>query len=182
NLGVVLFRSTVEESGGDEKAIVPSRVVRYIKSLLISKRYNSKKWQELFMHTLDTITEGNSHKIIQSLEKLQIELVTHININTAMESFLLKFMFGGRELTWEELEEFESRLMEQENNRSTFADYWNDLGIIHMIQCRNLYLQALSEFGTASTINSKYEEAKNNLELIKNNKKGFLILLRAILK
>jgi hypothetical protein len=85
-------------------------------------------------------------------------------------------------LTREELQYYESRVREQEEVREGFADYWNDLGRIHMIQCRNLFLSALSEFDKSVEINAKFKEAIKNYDLVKNNKKGFLILLRAILK
>jgi hypothetical protein len=91
-------------------------------------------------------------------------------------------MYGGRELSQSELEIYERRFQNQLEDNKMFADYWNALGILHIIQCRIFYLKAYSEIEKAVTLNDSYAEAKHNLELIKNNKKGFLILLRAILK
>ncbi len=56
------------------------------------------------------------------------------------------------------------------------------MGIVHIIQCRHLFLKAVAEFERAVELNRNYSEARENLELIQNVKKGFLILLRAILK
>ena len=91
-------------------------------------------------------------------------------------------MYGGAELSYQELESYERRIKRLETQREHFADYWNEIGIIHIIQCRHLFLESVKEFEKAVELNKNYLEANNNLELIKNIKKGFLILLRAILK
>jgi tetratricopeptide (TPR) repeat protein len=182
NLGVVLFRSMINDADKTEKIIVPSRVTRYIKSLKILDRYSSPFWQQIFDDTLEIINDTNIDNVIEALENLQIKLITQMKINIVLDTFFLRFMYGGKELTREELEYYERRVKEQESARDGFADYWNDLGRIHMIQCRNLFLSALSEFEKSVELNSKYDEAIKNYDLVKNNKKGFLILLRAILK
>ena len=51
------------------------------------------------------------------------------------------------------------------------------------IRCtQNVGLKALNEFENSVKINPDYEAAKNSLEMMRHGKKGFLILLRAILK
>jgi len=182
NLGVALFLSTVIDSKENDKVVVPSRVIRFIKSLKGMDRYNDDSWQELFQSTLDVINEGKLGDIVGGLENLQLKLITHIKLNSPIESFYLKFMYGGHELSREELESYENKIRNQSTDRENFADYWNELGTIHMIQCRNLFLKSLNEFKKAVDLNDNYDDAKKNLELIRNNKKGFLILLRAILK
>jgi tetratricopeptide (TPR) repeat protein len=182
NLGVVLFLSTLAGEGEQEKAIVPSRVIRYIKALNGLDRYQDSHWQNLLNSTLENISEGNLENILTSLHDLQIELITHLKIDLLSESFYLKFMYGGSELSYQELESYEKRIKRLESQRENFADYWNEMGIIHIIQCRHLFLESVKEFEKAVALNRNYLEANNNLELIKNIKKGFLILLRAILK
>ena len=51
-----------------------------------------------------------------------------------------------------------------------------------MIQGRNLLLRAKEEFKNALDINPKFEKADKNLKLVENDGRGFLILLRALLK
>ena len=53
---------------------------------------------------------------------------------------------------------------------------------MHLIQCRDSFIKAMDDFETSIKINPEFEEAKNAHELIKHGKKGFLILLRAVLK
>jgi tetratricopeptide (TPR) repeat protein len=182
NLGVALFRSTIDETKPEEKAIVPSRVLRFIKSLKTLDRYKDEEWQVSFSETLAEISKGDITSILASLEKLQLKLITYLDLDPLMESFYLKFMYGGRELTIDELDSYEKRMNRLSDQRKNFADYWNELGTIHMIQCRHLFLNAVDEFDRAVELNANYEDAKNNSQLIKNVRKGFLILLRAILK
>jgi tetratricopeptide (TPR) repeat protein len=182
NLGVALFRSTMEENSVGERIVLPSRVTRFIKSLKESERYKSKKWQDIFENIETVINEGNIENILSSLQDLQINIATQQKENTLLEAFYLKFMYGGRELTNEEVESWEERIMRQMEINPNFADFWNAMGTIHMIKCRSLFLKALYEFESAVKINKNYKDAKRNLKLILNNKKGFLILLRAILK
>jgi tetratricopeptide (TPR) repeat protein len=182
NLGVALFRSTVADSDLHERAVIPSRVIRYIKSLKNLERYRDEEWQETFEISLNNIMEGNLPDILSSLEKLQLKLITYLKIDTLVESFYLRFMYGGRELDYKELEDYEDRILKLTAERQNFADYWNEMGTVHIIQCRHLFLQAVREFEKAVELNKNYTEAIKNLKLVGNIKKGFLILLRAILK
>jgi len=182
NLGVALFRSTIADTDKNERAIVPSRVIRYIKSLKLLERYQGESWQNAFMTTLEMIDTGTMATILKNLTDLQEKLITHIKIDPLMESFYLKFMYGGRELEYKELLAYEDRILKLADTRQNFADYWNEIGTLHIIQCRHLFLKAVSEFENAVDLNNNYAEARKNAELIKNIKQGFLILLRAILK
>lgn len=182
NLGVVLFLSTLKDADNREKAIVPSRVIRYLKVLSGLERYADGYWQNLLKDTLEKITEGNIEEILSALSDIQMQLVTHIKIDVLIESFYLKFMYGGHEMEYNELASYERRISRLAPQRENFADYWNELGIVHIIQCRNLFLKSVEEFEKAVYLNKNYDEASHNLELIKNVKQGFLILLRAILK
>jgi len=182
NLGIALFRSTTDSTDQQDKSIVPPRVMRYLKALVRQERYQSSEWQKMFEDTTEVVQNGNLDEIFNHLERLQLALITHLKIDPMIESFYLKFMYGGRELSYPELESYEARIWALSAERNNFADFWNEMGTIHIIQCRHLFLKALGEFEKAVELNKNYSEALKNLELTQNIKKGFLILLRAILK
>ncbi|MBD3223113.1 MAG: tetratricopeptide repeat protein [Caldithrix sp.] len=96
--------------------------------------------------------------------------------------FYLKFMYGGTGMRDSLIKNFERKLQDVLEQNEEFADLWNNLGIVHLIQCRNLFLRALSEFDKALEINPAFEKAKKNKKLVENDGKEFLILLRAILR
>lgn len=96
--------------------------------------------------------------------------------------FYLKFMYGGKGLNRDIITRFEHRLQDALDSHPEYADLWNNLGVVHLIQCRNLFLQALSEFDKALEINPSFTKALKNKKLVENDGKEFLILLRAILR
>ena len=91
-------------------------------------------------------------------------------------------MYGGKGLSRWALKKFERDLLNVIGIQEDYADLWNSLGIVHLIQCRNLFLQALGEFNQALEINPKFEKASKNRKLVENDGKEFLILLKEILK
>ena len=96
--------------------------------------------------------------------------------------FYLKFMYGGKGLNQEIIGKFERKLNSAIDDHPKYADLWNNLGVVHLIQCRNLFLKALSEFDRALEINPSFDKAIKNKKLVENDGKEFLILLRAILR
>ena len=96
--------------------------------------------------------------------------------------FYLKFMYGGKGLNNKIIKKFERRLGNAIDTHPNYADLWNNLGVVHLIQCRNLFLQALNEFDKALEINPSFNKALKNKKLVENDGKEFLILLRAILR
>ena len=68
-------------------------------------------------------------------------------------------MYGGKGLDNETIKRYEHRLNIALEDTPDYADIWNNLGVIHLIQCRNLFLQALSEFNRALEINPSFDKA-----------------------
>jgi hypothetical protein len=113
---------------------------------------------------------------------MQVLLVTTKDENSMMDYFFLKFMYGSTELSKEELEFYEQLIKKEVEAHDIYADYWNELGVIHLIQCRDFLLQAIGDFEKAISVNPKFKDAIKNFDNLKHNKNGFLILLRAILR
>ncbi len=91
-------------------------------------------------------------------------------------------MFGGKGKDDEFIQHYHEKLKKAITKYPRYPDLHNNLGIVSLIQCRNLFLNALDEFREALKLNPEYKKAEKNLKLAENDGKGFLILLRAILK
>ena len=182
NLGILLFRSTLQDNKDEQNVVLPARVLRTFKQIRESEAYANSEWEDIFSYTSEIMASGERAKVIDALETLQLKLVSSEQMNITMDAFFLKFMYGGKELKKEELEKFEQIFQKEKDQFGKHADYWNELGVIHLIQCRDYFLKALKEFERATKINPKYQAALNSLGMMKHGKKGFLILLRAILK
>jgi len=98
------------------------------------------------------------------------------------DDFYLKFMYGGKGRDDDFIASYVGQLEGVLKDHPDFADLHNNLGIAYLIQCRNLFLKALDEFRQAIKINPNFKRAKKNLKIAENDGKGFLILLRALLK
>lgn len=139
-------------------------------------------------------TDEQFLSIEQHIDRSEFEEAIHLLVNQRERlfpqdtsslistSFYLKFMYDGVNLTDREIRQYEQELKEAIKVKPEYADLWNSLGVVHLIQCRNLFLQALNEFDRALEINPAYEKALKNKKLVENDGKEFLILLRAILK
>jgi tetratricopeptide (TPR) repeat protein len=182
NLGIVLFLSTIKDYGENEKVIIPARFIRSFKEIIKAKQYQSHVWYDRFLSAKKVLEEGKRDRIVDALHKLQEEIMFGDDSGEVMDFFFLQFMYGGKEIENSKMEFFEDAINLEVEKNNNYADYWNELGIIHLIQCREYFLKAVSEFEKSNKIDPDYEAAKRNSDLLRHNKQGFLILLRAILK
>ena len=182
NLGIVLFLSTIKDYGENEKVIIPARFIRSFKDIIKSKQYQSSLWYDRFLSAKKVLEEGKRTKIVEALHKLQEEIMFGDDSGEIMDFFFLQFMYGGREIENTKMEFFEDAINMEVEKNNNYADYWNELGVIHLIQCREYFIKAIAEFEKSNKIDPDFDAAKRNVDLLRHNKQGFLILLRAILK
>ncbi|MBN2426160.1 MAG: tetratricopeptide repeat protein [Calditrichaceae bacterium] len=183
NMGLLLFLSALNDNQGEHGIVIPSRIIRFLKIIRNHDQYQSAAWTDIFDRTDEILKTGDRKKIIEMLTDLQLRLTVHDDFNVIMDFFFLKFMYGGKELSRSEMDYYERLILEEgKKDQDKYADYWNELGVIHLIQCRDYFLKAMSEFENAIKINPTYTAAKNSLDITRHGKRGFLILLRAILK
>ncbi len=130
---------------------------------------------------LEAIEENNHGKALGALDKSAED--SDAPRDTEVENeFYLKFMFGGKGKDDQFIHDYTEELQGLLKKYPDYPDLHNQLGIAYLIQCRNLFLNALEEFRQAIALNPEFSRAKKNLKLAENDGKGFLILLRAILK
>lgn len=98
------------------------------------------------------------------------------------DEFYIKFMYGGKGKDNAYIQNYIDHLKSTIAEAPEYADLHNNLGVAYLILCRNLFLEALKEFKEALRINPDFQRARKNLKLAENDGKGFLILLRALLK
>ncbi|MBN2030456.1 tetratricopeptide repeat protein [bacterium] len=118
---------------------------------------------------------------LELLRKVDEDLTPIIDLNFH-HAFYLKYMFGDEGRDAKSIQDYVQQLEALIKKHPTFPDLHNMLGVAYLIQCRGLFNKALHEINRACEINPEYERAKRNLKLAKNEGKGFLILLRSLLK
>lgn len=182
NMGVALYKSALDGAKDPKAVAVPARIVIYLKQVRDLNRYQQIHWQKQFNQLLELLKDNNHEVIIPELENFQLNLVDFAQAKDKVYEFYLRFLFGGNEISDKYIEKFEQYFMSKDDNILKFPDYWNDLGVYYLIKSRSLYLQSISEFEKAIELAPGFKDAKKYRDMIKSNEKGFLILLRAILK
>jgi len=182
NLCLVYLKTIVDEIGEDENLPSMAKRMEKIKSLLVEIKDKRHFFKPENIETVLTYLEKeNIEEAVNALELAESERAEIVDYDFENE-FYLKFMFGGKGKDDDFILDYTNQLKEIVRKYPHFADLRNSLGVVYLIQCRNLFLNALEEFRQALKINPTFKKAEKNLKLAENDGKGFLILLRAILK
>ncbi|MEE4312039.1 MAG: tetratricopeptide repeat protein [candidate division KSB1 bacterium] len=153
------------------------------KEIAISQLQRSEKFirSDRLIEIYEILEKGDFNKTCNVLLSV-IDEDLKKDIGYLENEFYLRFMFGGKGKNDEFVKKYVEDIQKTLAQNPQYADLRNNLGIAYLIQCRNLFLKALDEFREALNINEKYNKAERNLKLAENDGKGFLILLRALLK
>jgi len=181
NLGIAWLRSALEEESDSQLPPVEVRQKRGIEHLARAVDLDPSLRTPKFEKAFDRIRRLEFSEAVEELGAMP-EGVTPKEDFEFEHEFYLKFMFGGKGKDDALITRYVERLKAAMEQHPDYADLHNNLGVAYLIQCRNLFLKALEEFRTALKINPSFQRAEKNLKLAENDGKGFLILLRALLK
>ncbi len=176
HLGIALLANSLTGSEQDDSA--RDRALEHLRQA--SERMVNRKIDN-FERVMKKVDDGELESAIDEflLSKPREVLAHFVNVEN---EFYLKFMYGGKGKDDSFISDYVGKLRDILDEHPDYADVRNNLGIANLIQCRNLFLKALDEFRAALKINPDFKKAAKNLKLAENDGKGFLILLRAILK
>lgn len=181
NICQVYLKTIIDELPDFDSASIAERIEK-VKELLTSIVDQNQYFKTNYLESaIDHLTQNNFPEAMKLFEMAASDLPEKIDLDYESE-FYLKFMFGGKGKDNDFIFEYTKGLKQAVANYPEYADLRNNLGIAYLIQCRNLFLNALDEFRQALDIDPDYKKAEKNLKLAENDGKGFLILLRAILK
>jgi tetratricopeptide (TPR) repeat protein len=182
NFGVALYKSALDGVKNPDEVTVPARVSISLKQVKNNQKYLSNYWQNEFGKLLDLLKGNNHQEIMPQLEQFQLKLVDFVSDRDKIYEFYLRFLFGGKDVDLNIINNYQQYFDSHTSAHQQYPDYWDDQGTFNLIKSRGLLLKAMSEFEKAIEIGPQFSEAKQNLQKIKSNEKGFMILLRAILK
>ena len=149
----------------------------HLNRVLLSEKYGSATLD----NALRSFHNGNFDDLNVHLDVLIKGLQPQIDLDFH-DLFYLQYLFGEQGKNPEYVDSYVNRVESLVRKNPKYPDLHNMLGIGYLIQCRILFNKALHQFKVACKLNPLYERAKNNLKLAENDGKGFLILLRAMLK
>ncbi len=182
NLAIVYLESIITDKSDHQLPPPSIRLERAIQQLHKLKNSELKGFDEIYSKVLHAAEHSDLATAVELLVNQRDKVFPEEVLGLIGIDFYLKFMYGGRGLSDDIIRRFEKKLLKAVEKHPDYPDLWNNLGIVHLIQCRNLFLQALNEFDKALEINPAFEKALKNKKLVENDGKEFLILLRAILR
>ncbi len=186
NIGMVILRMHAERFQSAvfaPSSIKPTRVINELQKLMNARTefINYRFFSFRFEKAIRQIQDNDFLAAILTLKDIR-EATQTPNLDETMHGFYLKFLFGGAGKDEKVLGEYRARLEKSVEEHPHFADLHNSLGVVYLIQCRNLFIKAMSAFKKAYEINPSYKSAYKNFRLVQNDGREFLNLLRAILK
>ncbi len=184
-LGIALLAKLGHEEGEETEEEAQVQRQAYERDALSSLQTASERMVSRQISNFDSVMKLVQEKdYAKAVDEVLLSKPGQVlNRFTNLENeFYLKFMYGGKGKDDGFISSYVDKLEEVLHQHPDYADLHNNLGVANLIQCRNLFLKALDEFRQALKINPDFKKAQKNLKLAENDGKGFLILLRAVLK
>ncbi len=180
-LGQTLLRSYLAEFQHEAFPALASRPKRALEHLDRAANLYRPMANDAFQQGKTAFEAEDFESAAKYFEKAYKEASAKMDL-TFDHEFYLKFMYGGKGKDNQFIGGYVEQLQAALRDYPEYPDLHNNLGIAYLIMCRNLFLKALDEFRQALRINPNFKKAEKNLKLAENDGKGFLILLRALLK
>ena len=182
-LGLVLLKSNAEVPSHTDLKPPIERIKdaenHFRKALSLSTDYNRKLMENGF-EQLKLKDEANTG--IEEFEKAYEPAHTVSKSLVADSEFYLKFMFASLDKENKTLDHYIRTIERSVEQYPDYADLHKSLGTVYLIRSWHFFVSAVEEYRRAIDINPDFEKALKHLKLLENDSRGFLILLRAILK
>lgn len=143
--------------------------------------HSSAKPIEEAENVLRLLHQNKSEKALSQLELLLEKRPWALPMHR-YDRFYLDYLYGEKGRDAQRVQTYIHDLESAVHHYPPNADLHNRLGVAYLLHSRQLISQSIHEFQQALKINPALSRAKRNLQLVKNDAKGFLILLRALLK
>ncbi len=182
-LGLVLIESAQQDPKNAELSAPIERIKEARGCLLraagLSGDYE-RKAIDLVVELLEDLDQWE--QAIQELQKMENVKLSDSRSIVMDGEFYLRFMFADLHKEHKSLDNYIRLLERSVSQHPDYPDVRTSLGTAFLIRCWHYFGKALEEYREAVKINPDFNKAKKNLRLLENDGRGFLMLLRAILK
>ncbi len=177
NLGFLILKEKVLKSEKPHEKDVISSIVNLKYASLLDPRYQV----EVYKNAVQILEQKEFAKAFNQLSKFKSDM-RKTDIHEFIYDFELFSKYSDLKEVSITVDEYIEIMHAKIDNNPQYADLRNALGKAYLIKMRSLFNAALTQFKKSVDINPNYQHAKRNLELVENEIKGFMLLLRAILK
>ncbi len=182
NLGVALYKSALQGVKDPRAVAVPARVSIYLKQVRDLEKYRDPEWEKEFSEVLELMKDNDHEVILPLLERLQLKLVEMFVKNEKVAEFFLKFQYGGKAFDVKTISRYDMFFMNSGPREHQYPDYWNNRGVFQLIKSHAYFQEAIRSLKNALAMEPNYHEARETLEKLKAHEKGFIFMIRAMLK
>lgn len=177
NLGLLILKEKILKSEKPNEKEVIASIVNLKYASMLDPHYQV----EVYKDAIQTIEQKEFSKAYSQLTKFKDDM-KKTDIHEFIYDFELFSKYSDLKEVTITVDEYIDIMHAKIEKSPQYADLRNALGKAYLIKMRSLFNAALTQFKKSVEINPNYQHAKRNLELVENEIKGFMLLLRAILK
>jgi tetratricopeptide (TPR) repeat protein len=177
NLGLLILKEKVVKQKPPNEQDVQAVKFNFKSASILDSRYQVKQYHE----ACNLLLENDYAEALKLFDKFKSGM-QKIDVHEFISDFELFSKFSDLRGTPITIDEYLDKMNTKIEKYPIYADLRNALGKAYLIKIRSLFDAAVKQFKKALEINPEYGEVKNNLELLENETKGFILFLRAILK
>ncbi len=174
---LVLLREVVASNAPSTDERILNIKVDLKNASIIDDRFREKSFDE----ALAKFEEGAYKEALTMFTTFSSTFV-EIDVHDVIAEFSLFAKYSKKRISLLTVDEYINNILALIEEHPEYADLHNTLGKAYILKVRALLNAASLQFQKALEINVEYGEAKRNLELVVNEGKGIILLLRAILK
>jgi tetratricopeptide (TPR) repeat protein len=181
NLGEALLQRIIVLKSKNKEQDIPT-TIKFLKVVLKKiEKVGNVDDREMVSKLLKALNASGIRKALSILEEFRDKnYLGRIPPQVVGYEFYLRLRYADEEMPIEVLSNYEKKISEELKREPNYPDLWHYLALIHLMQCRFLFLRGLENFKEATQINPNFAKAKKNLRLVENDGREFLSLINAI--
>jgi protein O-GlcNAc transferase len=174
---LALLREVVDANGNAADERILTAKVDLKNASIVDDRFREKSFNEAYAKIeAGAIKEATAMFYDFSTKFMEID------VHDVIAEFSLFAKYSKKRISLLTVDEYINNILSLLEEHPEYADLHNTLGKAYILKVRALLNSATLQFQKALEINPEYEDAERNLQLVVNEGKGILLLLRAILK
>jgi tetratricopeptide (TPR) repeat protein len=174
---LVMLRQAIGSNARESDERILSVKIDLKNASIIDDRFREKSFNDAFKK----LEEGALKEALARFEEFSTKFM-EIDVHDVIAEFSLFARYSKKRISLLTVDEYISNILVLMEEHPEYADLHNTLGKAYILKVRALLNAATLQFQKALEINPEYGDAQRNLELVVNEGKGILLLLRAILK
>ena len=181
-LGRYLIESTLVHPGSTELAPPVERIKEGTEFINRASHLSKEYDRTLIRGCLEKLhQQGHIEEALKDLDEAWKNVNSQVQGSLESE-FYIRFLFADLDRDSKALDHYIETIEKSLERHSNYADLHHSLGMAYLIKGWHCFAKSTEAFRKSVEINPAFERAKKNLKLVENEGRGYLMMLRAILR